>query len=83
MPFRVTVNKAFGDAFGGVAELADAEDLKSSGSGHVGSSPTAPTSVFLIQHPLFVCGNIEISNVLLELEHLSVTNRLSGVIYAE
>jgi len=30
-----------------VVELADAEDLKSSDFGHVGSSPTAPTSFFL------------------------------------
>lgn len=42
-----------------------------------------PYQRFSYSTPLFVCGNIEISNVLLELEHLSVTNRLSGVIYAE
>ena len=35
------------DAFGGVAELADAGDLKSLDFGCVGSSPTAPTRYFI------------------------------------
>ena len=35
------------DAFGGVAELADAGDLKSLDFGCVGSSPTAPTRYFM------------------------------------
>lgn len=35
------------DAFGGVAELADARDLKSLDFGCEGSSPSAPTRYFI------------------------------------
>ncbi len=37
---------------GAVAELADAGDLKSPGSNHVGSSPTRPTLILWGNSPL-------------------------------
>ena len=49
----------------------------------MGSNPASPTTFFSCITPLFTCGNAKISTMFLELKRLSVTNRLSGVIYSE